>query len=110
MDHVYVAIEIAKLRPHWPTHTIAAILDRAETKWITDDPRTRSADMAEQLVRFWDERAQPLPALQRLVAALVSPAVKDSELPALFANTPDAGAIVPALIDARAAIAKATGA
>ena len=51
-----------------------------------------------------------LRALKRLVASLVSPAVKDSELPVLFANRPGAGEIVPALIDARAAIAKATGA
>lgn len=57
MDHIFVAIEIAKLRPHWPTHTIAAILDRMETAWLIEGrTHLRSIDLAEAIVRYWDER------------------------------------------------------
>ena len=74
------------------------------------DDWQRGRNDGQARARLIDTAPETLRALKGLVAALVSPAVKDSELPALFANRPDAGAIVPALIDARAAIAKATGA
>ena len=57
MDHIRVAIEITKLRPHWPTRSIIAILDHPRTKWMTEDPRTKSADLADMLVHAWDAEA-----------------------------------------------------
>jgi hypothetical protein len=49
-------------------------------------------------------------ALAGLLAALVSPAASDAELPALFGGTCTVSVdIIPAIIEARAAIALATG-
>jgi|GEM_PF-3379420 len=50
-----------------------------------------------------------LAAATQIVAALVSPNVTDGELPALLGHIPGCGDLIPAIIAARAAIAKAEG-
>lgn len=54
MNRERVLVEITKLRPEWPTHSIIAILDHQKTADAVADPRFRSADLAEYIVRAWD--------------------------------------------------------
>ena len=53
MNRDRVLIEMTKLRPDWPTHSIIAVLDHPQSASIISDPRPRSVDHAEQLVRMW---------------------------------------------------------
>lgn len=62
--NVRVYIELTKLRPHWPTHTIQAIVERDDSLDIMCDPRTRSIDKAEALARRWDNAAMALTAFE----------------------------------------------
>lgn len=51
-------VELAKLRPQWPTHSICLIVDHKECEMIMNDPRTKAVDKAEMLARHWDIRAR----------------------------------------------------